>query len=148
MLNKLNAANWNRNVFGVERLSNIQEMHKALDAMLVPGSDTSPSAAIEKIINEAKNIERVMGQIEEIDIDTKLKPVMEGFMSSKGGKFTITPDGVRVTVNFNVSMDAEELATQIYKSNEKTKGFFEITDQAGQMELEGSRGILGSLFGT
>ena len=56
--------------------------------------------------------------------------------------FEIKPKGVNITVNFNVTMGAEDLATQIYKGNKKNKkeGFFVLTEEAKSAELEGTKG--------
>jgi len=51
-------------------------------------------------------------------------------------EITIKPGQVNMTVNFNVTMDAEQLAVTMHKGNDKTnnKGFFVLTEEAKKSE--------------
>ena len=101
-----------------------------------------PSDIIHQLVGEAKRISVAM---KDLDIDLQeiaLKPVMDDILGAKGSRaFTIEPKGVNIKVNFNVTMNAEELATAIYKGNKEDKGgFFQLTEQVDAAELEGTAG--------
>ena len=75
--------------------------------------------------------------------DIAMKPILDDILGAKGQRtFTIEPKGVNITVNFTVEMNAEQLATQIVKGNQKNKkdGFFQLTSAAAGGELEGTAG--------
>ena len=102
-----------------------------------------PSDLVSLLVQEAKTIADSMAALE-IDLENiLLKPILDDVLGASGErKFTIEPKGVNITVNFNVEMNAEQLATQIYKGNKKNgkEGFFKLTDQVNASELEGGRG--------
>jgi len=71
--------------------------------------------------------------------DIALKPILDDVLGATGErKFTIEPKGVNITVNFSVEMNAEQLATQIYKGNKKNgnEGFFKLTPGVDAAALE------------
>ena len=102
-----------------------------------------PGDLVKLLVKEAKTIADSMSALE-IDLQSiLLKPILDDVLGASGErKFTIEPKGVNITVNFNVEMNAEQLATQIYKGNKKNgkEGFFKLTDQVNASELEGGRG--------
>ena len=102
-----------------------------------------PGDLVKLLVKEAKTIADSMSALE-IDLQKiLLKPILDDVLGASGErKFTIEPKGVNITVNFNVEMNAEQLATQIYKGNKKNgkEGFFKLTDQVNASELEGGRG--------
>ncbi len=125
-----------------------QEKMNALGQAMMGWTDTSssvwgPSDLVKLLVKEAKTIADSMGALE-IDLQNiLLKPILDDVLGASGErKFTIEPKGVNITVNFNVEMNAEQLATQIYKGNKKNgkEGFFQLTPQVNASELEGGRG--------
>ena len=125
-----------------------QEKMNALGTALIGWTDKSssvwgPGDLVGLLVKEAKTIADQMSALE-IDLQSiMLKPLLDDVLGASGErKFTIEPKGVNITVNFHVSMGAEELATQIYKGNKKNgkEGFFKLTDQVNASELEGGRG--------
>ena len=108
----------------------------------------APHEIVEMLVQEAKDIATAMNNLQ-LDMESFNLAPMLGDVIGLGKKgtqeFTIKPKGVNITVNFNVTMDAEALATQIVKGNKKNKkeGFFVLTEAAKNAELEGSRGTAG-----
>ena len=105
----------------------------------------APHEIVEMLVDEAKDIATAMSDLQ-LDMEAFNLAPMLGDVIGLGKKgtqeFTIKPKGVNITVNFNVTMDAEALATQIRKGNMKNKkeGFFVLTEEAKNAELEGSKG--------
>ena len=111
-------------------------------------SEYAPHEIVKTLVQEAKDIATAMADLQ-LDMEAFNLAPMLGEVIGLGKKgtqeFTIKPKGVNITVNFNVTMDAEALATQIVKGNKKNKkeGFFVLTEAAKNAELEGSKGTTG-----
>ena len=111
-------------------------------------TNTAPHQIARMLVDEAKAIALNMA---DMNIDLKkihLKPIMDdivGVGASGKKTFEIKPKAVNLTVNFSVEMNAEELASQIYKGNKKNKkeGYFVLTEEAKAAELEGGKGTTG-----
>ena len=102
-----------------------------------------PSNIIYALVGEAKRVSLAMKELEIELTDVALKPLLDDVLGAKGSRtFTIEPKGVNIQVNFNVTMDAEQLATQIVKGNQKNKkdGYFQLTSAAAGGSLEGTAG--------
>ena len=105
----------------------------------------APHEVVEMLVEEAKAIALSMSDLQLNMEQFELAPLLGDVigLGKKGTQeFTIKPKGVNITVNFNVTMDSEALATQIYKGNKKNKkeGFFVLTEEAKSAELEGTKG--------
>ena len=105
----------------------------------------APHMVVGMLVDEAKAIAATMADLELNMEQFELAPLLGDVigLGKKGTQeFTIKPKGVNITVNFNVTMDSEALATQIYKGNKKNKkeGFFVLTEEAKNAELEGTKG--------
>ena len=100
-----------------------------------------PSNIVSALVGEAKRVSTAMKALEIELTDIALKPLLDDVLGAKGSRtFTIEPKGVNIQVNFNVTMDAEQLATQIVKGNQKNKkdGYFQLTSAAAGGSLEGT----------
>ena len=108
-------------------------------------SKFAPHEIVTMLVQEAKDIALAMSDLQLNMEQFELAPLLGDVigLGKKGTQtFEIKPKGVNITVNFNVTMGAEDLATQIYKGNKKNKkeGFFVLTEEAKSAELEGTKG--------
>ena len=132
--------------FGEEFAQKNQKLNEM--GVLLDGWGTTskaPHQVVEALVNEAKAIALTMADLQLNMEQFELAPLLGDVigLGKKGTQeFTIKPKGVNITVNFNVTMDSEALATQIYKGNKKNKkeGFFVLTEEAKSAELEGTKG--------
>ena len=131
------------------RMKELDEENKRLKKMYeIMGSwgpEFSPSLVVSGLVDEAKNISIAMSNLQLDMEEFNLAPLLGDVigLGKKGTQtFEIKPKGVNITVNFNVTMGAEDLATAIYKGNKKNKkeGFFVLTEEAKSAELEGTKG--------
>jgi hypothetical protein len=102
-------------------------------------SSFSPRHILKEIIDESVAIAALMKNVNTELITAKLEPLngINGLLgTSAEKKITIQPKGVNITVNLSVTMDAGKVASQIVKGNEKTKGYFQLTEEAKAAELE------------
>ena len=122
-----------------------KRLKKMYEIMNSWGAEYSPSLVVSGLVDEAKNISIAMSDLQ-LDMEQfNLAPLLGDVigLGKKGTQtFEIKPKGVNITVNFNVTMGAEDLATAIYKGNKKNKkeGFFVLTEEAKSAELEGTKG--------
>ena len=102
-------------------------------------ASTSPADIVRGIVKEATEIATAVGEMK-INLDKlPLKVLSDGVLGNAGErKFTIEPKGVNIQVNFSVEMNAEQLATQIYKGNKKNgkEGFFTLHPNVNAAELD------------
>ena len=96
-----------------------------------------PSDAVAAIAAEAELIGKYLKSME-IDLQKiEMEPKLNSIMAVSGKQeIIVKPGAVNMTVNFNVTMDAEQLAATMHQGNDKTnnKGFFVLTEEAKKSE--------------
>jgi methyl-accepting chemotaxis protein len=113
---------------GLEGLQNLNVTWKLMDVANLHVSDFITDIK-EEVGQIASNLESMQVELNDIN----LKPIVGGILKATGkNEITIKPGNVHMHVNFNVSMDAKELATALHTSNEKDlpNGYFVLTEEA------------------
>ena len=118
-----------------EGVANITAVSTALEDLT--NRNSLPSTVMAKLNDEMVTISNNLKDME-INLESiALKPFLDSTLKATGKhEITIKPGQVNMTVNFNVTMDAEQLAVTMHKGNDKTnnKGFFVLTEEAKKSE--------------